>query len=89
MSYFRDESKKKESDIGRSGSGKICAILHVHYMHGGPTCLSQKKEKLKWYLKAKIKKISLPVLRCYTRSLFRMDRSFGGAVGHHNIDFDT
>lgn len=49
-----------------------------------------KKEKLKWYLKAKVKKkISLPVLRCYTRSLFRMDRSFGGAVGHHNIDFDT
>lgn len=48
--------KKKKSDIGRSGSGKICAIVHVHYVHGGPTCLSQKKEKLKWYLKAKVKK---------------------------------
>lgn len=82
--------KKKKSDIGRSGSGKICAIVHVHYMHGGQRAFPpKKKEKLKWYLKAKIKKKSLPVLRCYTRSLFRMDRSFGGAVGHHNIDFDT
>lgn len=39
--------KRTKSDIGRSGSGKICAILHVHYMHGGPTCLSQKKRKTK------------------------------------------
>lgn len=56
MSYFRDESKKKESDIGRSGSGKICAILHVHYMHGGPTCLSQKKRKTKVVSQSKNKK---------------------------------
>lgn len=48
--------KKKKSDIGRSGSGKICAIVHVHYMHGGQRAFPKKKEKLKWYLKAKIKK---------------------------------
>lgn len=90
MSYFRDESKKKRKVIlvGQVVVKSVQFCMSTTCM-GGQRAFPKKKEKLKWYLKAKIKKISLPVLRCYTRSLFRMDRSFSGAVGHHNIDFDT
>lgn len=41
MSYFRDESEKKVILVG---SGKICAILHVHYMHGGQRAFPKKKK---------------------------------------------
>lgn len=49
------KEKKKESDIGRSGSGKICAILHVHYMHGGQRAFP-KKRKTKVVSQSKSKK---------------------------------
>lgn len=44
MSYFRDERKKRKVIlVGKVGSGKICAILHVHYMHGGQRAFPEKK----------------------------------------------
>lgn len=60
MSYFRNgRKKKKKSDIGRSGSGKICAILHVHYMHEGQRAFPKKrKTKVVSQSKNKNKKIA-------------------------------
>lgn len=36
--------KRKVILVGKVGSGKICAIVHVHYMHGGQRAFPKKKK---------------------------------------------
>lgn len=37
------EMGEKKRKVILVGSGKICAILHVHYMHGGQRAFPKKK----------------------------------------------
>lgn len=89
MSYFRDERKKRKVILVGQVVVKSVQLCMSTTCMGANVPFPPKKRKTKVVSQSKNKKKSLPVLRCYTRSLFRMDRSFGGAVGHHNIDFDT